>query len=137
MLWLLLAILILWGTAWLGRRLLRGGSPPGTEGDDVSGPDAAYEIEIGDELDLHGVPPAEIDAIVDAFIGHAVGRGWSTVKIVHGKGTGRLRERVRALLARHPEVERYADAVSPGSGWGATVVHLRPSSEVAPDTNED
>jgi len=137
MLWLVLAILLLWGTAWLGRRLLGGGPPPCIEGDELSGPDAAYEIEIGDELDLHGVPPAEVDAIVDAFIAHACDRGWTTVKIVHGKGTGRLRERVRARLARHREVEGCADAATPGSGWGATIVRLRPRSEVAPDSTED
>lgn len=135
--WLLLALLLLWGVAWLGRRLLRGGSPPTSEGEDLSGPDSDYDVEIGDELDLHGVPPSEVDALVDAFVTLAAERRRPEVKIVHGKGTGKLRQRVRARLARHPEVADWTDALSPGSGWGATIVHLHPPSEVAPHPDDD
>lgn len=109
-------------TAVVARRLPRGmpldtPPPPDTDGD-------ALRLET-DELDLHGVVPREAAAVVDEFICDARRRGLVLVKIVHGKGTGVLRRRVRARLARHPDVERWHDATTPGSGWGATVVHLR------------
>jgi dsDNA-specific endonuclease/ATPase MutS2 len=135
--WLLLAVLLLWGLVWWGRRSLRGGPSPTVEGTEPSGPDPAYALDIGDELDLHGVPPREVDAIVDAFIDVAVQRRRTPIKIIHGKGTGRLRQRVRQRLARHPAVAGWTDAASPGSGWGATIVHLRRASELARDADAD
>jgi Smr domain-containing protein len=124
------------GTAPPGGRL-----PQHTEGGEAAGPDPDYAVEIGDELDLHGVPPRDVDELVGAFVDVSLERGRSRVKIIHGKGTGSLRARVRVLLERHPGVAGYEDAVAPGSGWGATVVTLRPppraraaSAEVAPRT---
>lgn len=130
-----LAALLLHVLPWLLRR-----RPAATAASDLkpSGPDPDYEIEIGRELDLHGVDEAEVEALVEAFIAHAVDRGWVEVKIIHGKGTGRRRARVRARLAQLPGVIRFGDATSPGSGWGATVVFLAPpSSEVAPPAPAD
>jgi dsDNA-specific endonuclease/ATPase MutS2 len=104
----------------------------------ATGPDPDYPVEIGTELDLHGVPEREVDDLVRAFLDLAREREWAEVKIIHGKGSGRRRARVRALLARHPAVARYGDAASPGSGWGATVVILAPAaSEVAPPPGAD
>jgi dsDNA-specific endonuclease/ATPase MutS2 len=125
MMWLLATVALVVLVAYAGPRLLRGGTireprpDPGADG-----PDADYQVEIGDELDLHGVPDREVDALVDAFLDLAVQRGWSEVKIVHGKGTGRRRGRVRVRIAQHPAVLRYGDASTPGSGWGATLVTL-------------
>jgi dsDNA-specific endonuclease/ATPase MutS2 len=135
--WLLLALLLLGALAWWLRRGLEHRTAPVAEGEDDSGPDPGYEIEIGDELDLHGVAAGEIDEAVDAFVDLGLERGRDRIKIVHGKGTGRLRQRVRARLARHPGVGGWEDAASPGSGWGATIVRLRPPSEVARRERED
>jgi dsDNA-specific endonuclease/ATPase MutS2 len=46
------------------------------------------------------------------------------VRIIHGKGTGALRETVHAVLDKLPYVERYRLA-GDRSGWGATLVRLR------------
>jgi dsDNA-specific endonuclease/ATPase MutS2 len=135
--WLLLALLLLWGLAWWARRTLRGGPVAHAEGCEPRGPELDVALEIGDELDLHGVPAGEIDTAVQAFVDLAVERRWTRIKIIHGKGTGRLRARVRRRLARHPAVLRYGDAASPGSGWGATVVELRTGPELARDAEAD
>jgi DNA-nicking Smr family endonuclease len=59
------------------------------------------------------------------YLGAALAAGFREVRIVHGRGIGVQRERVRALLATHAGVESFADA-PPGRGhWGATVVRLR------------
>jgi DNA mismatch repair protein MutS2 len=124
--WLLATVLLLAALAALGRRFLDGArrvheEPPSEPG----GPDPDYEVHVGDELDLHGVPEREVGELVAAFVEDAVARRRPWVKIVHGKGTGRRRGHVRAILARHPAVRDAQDAASPGSGWGATIVHLR------------
>jgi DNA mismatch repair protein MutS2 len=132
-LWLLAVVLLCIALVAIGRRLPSRSPRLGPEGDAPSGPDPEYAVEIGDELDLHGVSPSEVDELVDAFVDLAKERGRPSVKIVHGKGTGRLRQRVRSRLARHPAVVACEDAASPGSGWGATIVHLAPPTDVAPD----
>ncbi|UCE04181.1 MAG: Smr/MutS family protein [Candidatus Latescibacterota bacterium] len=90
---------------------------------------------IGDELDLHGVPPREVTELVAAFIDEALLQGRPRVRIVHGKGTGVLRARIRAILAAHPGVRAFADAPPP-SHWGATVVELQPPA-VEPDSTSE
>ena len=81
---------------------------------------------IGDELDLHHFQPREVGSLVDEYVEAARAAGFATVRIVHGKGTGVLRERVHARLRRHPAVARFALADERRGGWGATVVELRP-----------
>jgi len=130
--WLVLTIVLamlapVFGRRWLDRR---SEPPPPLDPDIESMP----PVPIGDELDLHGVSPHEIEAVVDAFIGEACTQRRRRVKIVHGKGIGVLRRRVRALLARDPRVEAWHDAATPGSGLGATVVHLRDTALAGPST---
>lgn len=48
------------------------------------------------------------------------------VRIIHGKGTGQLRERVNAILRRIPGVAAFILAPEGMGGWGATVVELKP-----------
>jgi dsDNA-specific endonuclease/ATPase MutS2 len=55
-----------------------------------------------------------------------VERGFSEVRLIHGRGRGVQRALVRNVLADHPLVERFADAPAERGGWGATVAALRP-----------
>ena len=48
-----------------------------------------------------------------------------SVRIVHGKGTGALRDAVRSYLKDEKRVERYEDAVPYEGGHGVTVAYLR------------
>jgi dsDNA-specific endonuclease/ATPase MutS2 len=138
MLWLLAAVALLWGVVWLGRRVLDRPPREDPAPADPGGPDPDYDVHVGDELDLHGVPPAELPGLVEAFLEAARARGLLRVKIVHGKGIGVQRQRVRAILARHPHVLRFGDAEPGGSGWGATVAQLAPADgDIAPDSGSD
>ncbi len=49
------------------------------------------------------------------------GRGLGRDRIIHGKGTGQLRERVHAILRRTPNVAAFGLAPGLMGGWGATV----------------
>ncbi|MCK6527094.1 Smr/MutS family protein [Myxococcota bacterium] len=90
-------------------------------------PDAPFELPIDGVLDLHHFRPGEVKDLVPDWIEECRARGLFTVRIVHGKGSGQLREKVHSVLRRLPQVERFSLA-SDRAGWGATVVHLRPPS---------
>ena len=133
MAWLVATVVLILVGRVLGRRWLGAERPAAESFADASDSDPPA-LEIGDELDLHGVPDADVDMLVDAFVDVAVERRLRRAKIIHGKGIGARRQRVRARLARHPQVVGWHDAETPGSGWGATVAQLRdPAGTLAND----
>ena len=77
-------------------------------------------------LDLHLFKPSDVGDLVPAYLDECSKRGILQVRIVHGKGTGQLRERVHAILRRIPEVAAFRLAPEGMGGWGATVVELMP-----------
>ncbi|MFN8545294.1 MAG: methyltransferase domain-containing protein [Candidatus Binatia bacterium] len=85
-------------------------------------------IPIEDAIDLHAFAPRAVADVVTTYLAAAVEAGFREVRVVHGRGTGTQRRRVRAVLAEHPVVERYADAPPERGGHGATLVWLRPAS---------
>ncbi len=87
--------------------------------------DAPHTLPIEDWIDLHSFRPRDVPDVVRDYLDAAIAAGFRDVRIVHGRGIGVQRERVRALLAASASVESFADA-PPGRGhWGATVVRLR------------
>ena len=82
-------------------------------------------LPIEDSIDLHGFQPRDIPDVVESYLEAAAEKGFSEVRLIHGRGIGFQRMRVRELLARHPLVERFSDAPATRGGWGATVVWLR------------
>ena len=85
-----------------------------------------FELPIDGALDLHAFRPAEVADLVPEWLEACRARGLLEVRIVHGKGTGALRRRVQALLARAPGVASFRTADEGAGGWGATLVTLRP-----------
>ena len=86
----------------------------------------AHEIPISNELDLHTFRPSEIGDLLPAYFDECRKRGIFTVRVIHGKGTGTLREGVHRVLERLPEVEGFQYPAGAGSGsWGATWVRLK------------
>jgi DNA mismatch repair protein MutS2 len=79
------------------------------------------------ELHLRGQRAAGVDQIVDEYLHDAYLSRLPYVRIVHGKGTGALREIVRQVLAKHPVVERWDTPPPHEGGDGVTVVYLRES----------
>ncbi len=84
--------------------------------------DEPVEIEISDAIDLHSIPPRQVREIVEEYLQQAQARGFSVVRIIHGKGIGVQREAVRAILGRTDFVTRFYDA--PGN-LGATIAELK------------
>ena len=89
-------------------------------------------IPITGELDLHTFRPTEVASLVEEYLAACRERGLTSARIVHGKGTGALRETVRAVLRRSPLVESFRLGDETTGGWGATVVRLKPPPGKAP-----
>src|SRR5215475_3566851 len=58
------------------------------------------EIPIDGTLDLHTFRPDEVKDLVAEYLGACLVRGMRQVRIIHGKGTGTLRETGRSVLRR-------------------------------------
>jgi len=81
--------------------------------------------EVAAELLLLGLRVEEGLEALDDYLDRALRSGRSAVRVVHGHGTGRLREAVRAHLRSHPAVETQRPGAANEGGDGATVVTLR------------
>src|SRR3954470_15203875 len=84
-----------------------------------------FELPIEDSLDLHLFLPRDIPDAVEAYLEEAYARGFEIVRLIHGRGIGFQRERVRGILSRTPWVSRFKDATPEAGGWGATLVSFK------------
>ena len=74
-------------------------------------------------LDIRGSRVANAEIEVDNAIAKAIESG--VLWIIHGKGTGKLREGVHEFLKRHPQVDKYELAPQKEGGAGVTLVYLK------------
>jgi DNA-nicking Smr family endonuclease len=86
-------------------------------------------VPIDGVLDLHTFSPRDLPELLDDYIAECLSRGITDLRIIHGKGKGILRDRVKSILARHPAVAHFSSAPLEAGGWGATVVTLKASRE--------
>ena len=95
---------------------------------DESDPSAEYVVElpIDGVLDLHPFAPKEIPDLVATYLDECHLRGITSVRLIHGKGSGAQRAAVARVLARHRWVRAYRTADEAAGGWGATLVDLLP-----------
>ncbi len=80
--------------------------------------------EVAMQLDMRGWRVDEALEELESYLNDAAMSGMSSVRIVHGKGTGALRSAVREQLAHHPLVKSYTSAPPREGGDGVTVVKL-------------
>jgi len=87
--------------------------------------DAPIELPIDGTLDLHAFRPGEVKDLIPDYLAVCREQGIYSVRIVHGKGTGALRQTVHAILERLQIVASFRLAGEDAGGWGATLVELR------------
>ena len=76
------------------------------------------------ELLLRRLPVEEALWRLDQYLYDAFMAGLSSVRIVHGKGTGTLRHAVHESLAKHPLVKSYRLGDYGEGDYGVTIVEL-------------
>lgn len=88
---------------------------------------ALFGAELGSgvpTVDLHGLSVHEALRELDTFIGqrHVAG---AAVRIIHGKGSQKLRDAVQDWLKKHPkDIAGYRDSGNPAETGGVTVAVL-------------
>ena len=85
-------------------------------------------VPIECSIDLHTFQAREVKNLLDDYLEAASAKGFEEVSIIHGKGSGALKARVRSILSSHPLVESFRDAEARHGGWGATSVVLKRDS---------
>ncbi len=74
------------------------------------------------ELDMRGQRADDALDMLDRYIDQAYIGGMPFVRVIHGKGTGRLREVVREALQNNPYVKSFEEGKAKEGGAGVTVV---------------
>lgn len=76
------------------------------------------------ELDLRGKKAEEVEPVLDEYLNEASLSGLKQVRIIHGIGTGTVRQIVRQVLASHPLVTSFRPGEQTEGGDGATIVNM-------------
>ena len=74
-----------------------------------------HKVPIEDSIDLHSFQPREVRIVVEEYLYQALRRGFSEVRIIHGRGAGVQRGLVQSILKKHPAVVSFRDAADRGS----------------------
>jgi DNA mismatch repair protein MutS2 len=83
------------------------------------------EVDAASEIDLRGLRVGEIEAIVMHAVDAAIRADLKSIRIIHGKGTGALRERVAEMLRKESRVTNFRIGAWNEGGAGVTVVELK------------
>jgi len=83
-------------------------------------------MSIKDEVHLRRLTVDEALLKLDKYLNDAFMAGLYQVRVIHGKGTGTLRQAVRRELAKHLLVKSYRGAEYGEGGAGVTIVELVP-----------
>ena len=97
-----------------------------TTNDELNNPfPEPVELEITDSIDLHAFSPKDVKAVTIAYLEEARKKGYSIVRIIHGKGIGVQREIVRGVLKETEFVKGFKSGDEFGGGAGSTVVTFK------------
>ena len=76
------------------------------------------------EIDIRGQRVSEVEDALERYLEDAYRFGLPNVRIIHGKGTGALRQVVRDYLSSHPAVAKHVTAPANEGGDGATLAYF-------------
>ena len=79
----------------------------------------------GIELHLRGMRAEDALDKLDNYLDEAYAASLPFARIVHGKGTGILRQLVRQALTKSPLVSRWENAMGNEGGEGVTIIHFK------------
>ena len=82
------------------------------------------EVHVASEIDLRGMRVGEVEDIVMHAVDNAVRADMKAIRIIHGKGTGALRDRISEMLQKEPRVTNFRLGAWNEGGAGVTVVEF-------------
>ena len=80
---------------------------------------------ISNEINVIGLNVDEAIFIVDKYLDDCYLTSLNTIRIVHGKGTGKLRQGIHTFLKKHPHVKNFRLGTFGEGEMGVTVVELK------------
>jgi len=101
---------------------IKGGEPSGVRGQTPAR--QLYTESPGIELDLRGQRSEEALDALERYLDSAYLAGLPWVRIIHGKGTGKLRLAVREALSHNAHVKSFESGGDKEGGEGVTVAKL-------------
>ncbi len=90
----------------------------------LSGKGSNNKPLVADEIHLRRLTIDEALLKLDEYLNDAFMAGLARVRVIHGKGTGTLRQAVREQLARHSLVKLHQPGGYREGGDGVTIVYL-------------
>jgi DNA mismatch repair protein MutS2 len=87
-------------------------------------PNAGHIPSPGVEVHLRGMRAEAAVEKLERYLDDAYAAGLPYVRVVHGKGTGTLRQVVRQMLGSSPLVKNWEIALDNEGGEGVTIAHL-------------
>ncbi|MDQ2766386.1 MAG: Smr/MutS family protein [Gemmatimonadota bacterium] len=82
------------------------------------------EVDVSTEIDLRGMRVDEMELALQRALDAAIGADLHVIRIIHGKGTGALRERVDELLRADRRVREHRPGAWNEGGTGVTIAEL-------------
>jgi len=82
-------------------------------------------VNTATEISLIGLRVSEAEPLLVKALDGAILADLSTLRVIHGKGTGALRQLVHEILSADPRVKRFGFAPSNQGGHGVTLVEFR------------
>jgi DNA mismatch repair protein MutS2 len=82
------------------------------------------EVHARSEVDVRGLRADELDSVVLQALDDAIRADLPTLRIIHGKGTGALRDRVAEMLKKDTRVRQFRLGAWNEGGAGVTVAEL-------------
>jgi len=85
---------------------------------------ALPDVDVSTEIDLRGMRVDEMELALQRALDAAIGADLRVMRIIHGKGTGALRERVDELLRADRRVREHRPGAWNEGGTGVTIAEL-------------
>lgn len=96
------------------------------QNDNNSDSDESVALPINGVLDLHTFNPREIKDLLPDYLDACRAKGIYEIRVIHGKGSGVLKQTVHSILRRQRGVVSFRLAGGDAGGWGATLIQLDP-----------
>jgi DNA mismatch repair protein MutS2 len=82
------------------------------------------DVHVRTEIDLRGMRPDEMEAVLLQALDEAIRADMPSLRIIHGKGTGALRDRVAEMLKKDTRVKSFRLGAWNEGGAGVTIADL-------------